>query len=162
MAKATSSSRGLDAGDPHLEGRFFLGDDQLIALTDVGFFVQRPALEVRIERTQLPEGQVILMGNVPERVTGLDRVHLLGLLDVGKRLLDVRIILQAVLEVKAVLQCDLLVESHAHVGVIGDLVGFQTAGEIRAQRVAVAAYRCQLTVQIQGRALADLGRLRSG
>ena len=33
------------------------------------------------------------MGNVPERVTGLDRVHLLGLLDAGKRLLDVRIIL---------------------------------------------------------------------
>ena len=50
------------------------------------------------------------------------RDSLLGLLDVGKRLFDVRIILQAVLEVKAVLQCDLLVESHAHVGVIGDFV----------------------------------------
>ena len=148
---------GLDAGDAHLKASLFFGDDEVVALKDAGRLAQRLTLERRVEGAQLTEGQVIVMCDGPESVARLDGVDLLGLLHAHQLLSDGLKILQAFLEVEAVFQRDLLVEAHAHIGVVlFFLVGVEHGGEVIPQRFAVAAHRRQLAVQIKSRAFADL------
>ena len=157
---------GLHLGDAHFQRHFLFGHDEGVALLDVGAFGQGCPLEVRIQRTQLAEGQVVLPGDGPQGVASLDRVGLLLLADAGDHILDGIVVLEAVVEIDAVFEQNGLAEADGDVFVVLVLflVGSQQAVQVAAQGVAVCAHGRQLTVQVESRALADLvaGALQDG
>ena len=154
----------LHLGDADFQQSLLLGHDQLVALLDIGILGQGSTLEIRIQGTQLPEGQVVLLGNVPQGIARPDRIDLLLLLHAGQHILDGIVILKAVVEIDSIFQRHIFVKAHADILVRLILVGGQQALQIAAQGVAIGADCRQLPIQIQSGALTDLvtGALQNG
>lgn len=83
----------------------------------------RSTLEIRIQGTQLPEGQVVLLGNGPQGIARLDRVNLLLLLHAGQHILNGIVILKAVVEIDSIFQRHIFAKAHADILVCLILVG---------------------------------------
>lgn len=74
-------------------------------------------------RAQLPEGQVVLLGNGPQGIARLDRVDLLLLLHAGQHILNGIVILKAVVEIDSIFQRHIFAKAHADILVCLILVG---------------------------------------
>ena len=146
-------------GDAHLQRLLLPHHGQCIAGQDLGVLGQAVfpvGGKAGVHFTQFLHGQAVFLGNRPDGIAALHRIGFFRLLHAGEQLLHLGFLLEALVEVDAVFQRDILVKAHGGVGVIGVLVGFQQAADVPLQAVAVRTHGGQLTVQIQGSALADL------
>ena len=146
-------------GDAHLQRLLLPHHSQCIAGQDLGVLGQTVFAvggKAGVHFAQFLHGQAVFLGNGPDGIAALDRIGFFCLLYAREQLLHLGFLLEALVEVDAVFQRDILVEAHGGVGVIGVLVGLQQATDVSLQAGAVRAHGGQLAVQIQSCALADL------
>ena len=138
-------------GDAHLQRLLLPHHGQCIAGQDLGVLGQAVfpvGGKAGVHFTQFLHGQAVFLGNRPDGIAALHRIGFFRLLHAGEQLLHLGFLLEALVEVDAVFQRDILVKAHGGVGVIGVLVGFQQAADVPLQAVAVRTHGGQLTVQI--------------